>query len=208
MVHAITRQGTRAARRATTAALRAIALLWTLVLVLSGCTFLTTGEPAGSATPGVPPTSGASATPETANSSPFASDPVTDAATGGQAVSFEDLLDDPARFIGRRIEVAGRAFFVARCPPPGDAPTACVLQGYLAHPDRGVFIASDVTEAIALAEDGRTVSCEETAQTPTACANWTSGAAYAVVGVVERQVAGGRELDAVQLNVISKTDLR
>jgi hypothetical protein len=105
------------------------------------------------------------------------------------------------------VEVNGKVFFLADCPPPGDSLTVCVLSGYLAAPDRGVLIASDVPQALVLAEEGNRLSCQEGTQSPPACGDWQATTRYTVIGVLQNQVLGGRETSLVQLNVLSKSPL-
>jgi hypothetical protein len=129
-----------------------------------------------------------------------------DAGSNPRPMSFEDLLSDPAPLVGKGVQVTGKVFFLAECPPPGSAAaTKCVLQGYLAAPDRGVMTASDVAETIVLAEGGRRLSCEEGSQLTPSCGDWQNEKRYVVVGVVENQVLGGRTTSMVQLNVESKS---
>jgi hypothetical protein len=190
--------GPRHGRSAASAARprhRAIAIGPLLAFVLAGCVFFPAGESSPEPRPSPPPTATA---PNSTDAAP---------APDATAVTVADLLADPAAFVGLQIEVTGKAFFLARCPPPGSSVTACVLQGYLAERDRGTLIAADVAEAITLAEAGELLTCEETAQTSTACGDWTDEATYRVVGVIEHQVAGGREIEAIQLNVTTRTGL-
>lgn len=172
-----------------------VVALGAALVALAACTG--SGETTGTErTPG-------SATPSTRADATAASAAVD----GASPVSFDDLLAEPARFVGQRIEVVGRVYFLSSCPPPGASPMGpCVLQGYLTDPERQVFVASDVAEAIVLAEHGLSLSCAEEAGT-TACGDWANEARYSVVGVLQRRVLGGRETDQVQLDVVARTVL-
>jgi len=121
-------------------------------------------------------------------------------------VTVAQLLADPESLLGRPVEVVGKVFFLSRCPPPGASGTSsCTLVGYLAEPDRGSFVASDVDYGIALAEGGNLLTCAEgTNPTPT-CGDWQAATVYSVFGTLARQVLGGRETPYVQLDVERKT---
>ena len=125
---------------------------------------------------------------------------------GGPAeeVDFGELMDDPERFVGSRVRVTGNVFFLSECPPPGSSTSTCTLLGYLVHPDQHTFIASDKENALALAEDGARVGCDEGGDPRPACPGWTADAAYALEGTVEHQVLGGRETELIQLDVDEK----
>lgn len=121
-------------------------------------------------------------------------------------ITVRQVLDEPDRFIGQRVEVTGKAFFLAECPPPGSGDqTSCVVQGWLAEPDRGTLIASDLPESIPLVEDGRRVSCLEADAPAGACGDWQNERRYVVVGTVGWQVLGGQQTRLLQVDVEAKT---
>lgn len=120
-------------------------------------------------------------------------------------VGFEELMDDPAGFVGERVRVTGSVFFLAECPPPGAGDAPCVLLGYLAEPERRTLIAADAAQALALAEGGKRLSCPEGSQPTPACGDWVGEATYSLEGEVQRQVLGGRETSLVQLDVVEKS---
>lgn len=120
-------------------------------------------------------------------------------------IGFDELIDDSAQFVDRRVRVIGNVFFISECPPPGAATATCVLLGYLADPEQRTLIAADVEKAIALAEGGRRLSCPEGSQPTPTCGDWVGDATYTVEGVVQRQVLGGRETALVQLDVSEKS---
>ena len=95
------------------------------------------------------------------------------------------LLADPEPLLGRPVEVVGKVFFLSRCPPPGaSGTTGCTLVGFLAEPDRGSFVASDVDHGVALAEGGSLLTCAEgTNPTPT-CGDWQAATVYTVSGTL------------------------
>jgi hypothetical protein len=183
---------------------RRLAALLALGVVLTACA----AGAGGSSTPG----SAASGSAGPSASGADEASPSGDAESAPMRMTFPELLADAEQLIGQRIEVTGTAFFLAKCPPPGASPTpvtspttGCVLQGYLAAPDRGVLTASDLPEALPLAEDGHLVSCDEGTESPPACGDWLAATRYTVIGIVERQVLGGRETTILQLNVLGKT---
>lgn len=120
-------------------------------------------------------------------------------------VDIADLVEDPAAFVGQLVRVTGSVFFIAECPPPGSANTDCVLFGYLADPERRTLIAADVGQTIALAEDGRRLSCVEGSLPTPTCGDWNSESTYTIDGVVEWQVLGGRETALAQLEVSARS---
>jgi len=120
-------------------------------------------------------------------------------------VAFDELLGDPAVFVGQSVRVTGSVFFIAECPPPGSANVDCVLFGYLADPERRTLIAADVGQTIALAVGGRRLSCVEGTQPTPTCDDWEGESTYTIDGVVEWQVLGGRETSLVQLDVSEKS---
>ena len=122
-----------------------------------------------------------------------------------QDVSFRKLATDPESLVGSRIRVTGNVFFHSVCPPPGATDSTCVLLGYLTDPDRRTFIAADEADAIALAEDGVRLSCEEGGDSSRACAGWSAASTYTLEGVLEHQVLGGRVTELVQLDVEAKS---
>lgn len=122
-----------------------------------------------------------------------------------QEVAFDELLEDPAAFVGQSIRVTGNVFFVAECPPPGSANADCVLLGYLADPEQRTLIAADVGQTIALAEGGRRLSCVEGSRPTPTCGDWERESTYTLDGVVQQQVLGGRETSLVQLDVSEKS---
>lgn len=119
--------------------------------------------------------------------------------------TFDELLEDPATFVGQPVRVTGSVFFIAECPPPGSANTDCVLFGYLADPERRTLIAADVGQTIALAEGGRRLSCVEGRLPTPTCGDWESESTYTIDGVVQQQVLGGRETSLMQLDVSEKS---
>lgn len=125
--------------------------------------------------------------------------------SAAQEIGFDELLEDPATFVGQSVRVTGSVFFIAECPPPGSANADCVLFGYLADPERRTLIAADVGQTIALAEGGRRLSCVEGSQSTPTCGDWKSESAYTIDGVVQQQVLGGRETSLVQLDVSEKS---
>lgn len=186
--------------RSTPAALTVVHRILGVAILVMGCTMSTSQTTDGDGVAG----SGGS----DAGGSPTAgagSDRPVDASP--QVITFQALQSDASRLVGELVEVTGKVFFLADCPPPGDSRTTCVLSGYLAAPDRGVLIASDVPQALVLAEGGNRLSCEEGTQSPPACGDWQAATRYTVVGVLQNQVLGGRETSLVQLNVLSKTPL-
>jgi hypothetical protein len=137
---------------------------------------------------------------------PTRSDDMTSPAPGKVAV--RQILDEPERFIGQRVEVTGKAFFLAECPPPGSGDqTSCVVQGWLAEPDRGTLIFADLPESLPLAEGGMRVSCLQADAPRGACGDWQNELRYLLVGTVEWQVLGGQETRLLQLDVEAKTIL-
>jgi hypothetical protein len=132
-------------------------------------------------------------------------DGMSDRETGAREIGFDELVDDPAALVGERVRVTGNVFFISECPPPGSGDAKCILLGYLADPERRTLIAADVTQAIALAEGGRRLSCVEGSQPTPTCGDWQREATYTIEGIVQRQVLGGREADLVQLDVSAKS---
>jgi hypothetical protein len=131
---------------------------------------------------------------------------VTSPASGKATV--RQILDEPDRFVGQRVDVTGKAFFLAECPPPGSGDqTACVVQGWLAEPDRGTLIFADLPESLPLAEGGTRVSCLQADAPGGACGDWQNERRYLLVGTVEWQVLGGQETRLLQLDVEAKTIL-
>jgi hypothetical protein len=122
-----------------------------------------------------------------------------------QEVDFDELLSDPAAFVGQPVRVTGNVFFIAECPPPGSANADCVLFGYLADPERRTLIAADVGQTIAIAEGGRRLTCVEGSRPTPTCGDWKSESTYTIDGVVQQQVLGGRETSLVQLDVSEKS---
>lgn len=184
--------GSMAAHQVARHRLPRLALVGVIVSLLMACT-----SGAGEHAQGSPTDAAASGNHPAATSGPGAA---------SQQVAFEQVLSDPARFIGQRVEVTGKVFFLSECPPPGSSgPTSCVLQAYLAHQDRGVLVAADAPETLPLAEAGRRVSCDESAQARPACGDWENETRYVVVGLIEQQVLGGRQTSMVWLNVETKT---
>ncbi len=118
--------------------------------------------------------------------------------------SVDDLVADPDAWLGERVEVVGKVFFLAQCPPPGAEATPCVLAGYLADPERGVLIAADVDEVLPLAEDGALVTCHEPGNGAGACDDWEREATYTLGGVLERQTLAGQERSKVQFDVLER----
>jgi hypothetical protein len=127
-----------------------------------------------------------------------------DSTTATQDVSFVELTADPTALVGSRIRVTGNVFFHSVCPPPGATDAPCVLLGYLTDSEQRTFIAADESRALALAEGGSRLSCEESAATGRACPGWSADSTYTLEGVLEHQVLGGRETDLVQLDVETK----
>ncbi|GAA1056852.1 hypothetical protein GCM10017608_11320 [Agromyces luteolus] len=138
---------------------------------------------------------------ESPSAEPTAS-PTMDAAV---EASIDDLVADPDAWLDRRVELVGKVFFVAQCPPPGAESTPCVLVGYVADPDRGVLIAADVDEALPLAEDGTLVTCHEPGNGGGACGDWEREATYTLDGVLERQTLAGQERSKVQFDVLERS---
>ncbi|MGR0318101.1 hypothetical protein [Agromyces sp. ZXT2-3] len=171
-----------AARRRT-----AVGLGLAVILALSACA---TSSGAGSPTGSPSPEASASPTePETTEA------------------SVADLVADPEAWLDRRVEVEGKVFFLAQCPPPGAEATPCVLVGYLADPERGTLIAADVDEALPLAEDGALVTCTEPGNGAGACGDWVREATYDVDGTLERQMLDGQERRGkVWFAVIGRSD--
>ena len=187
---------------------RLLVALFAVGLLIAGCSSGVGGSPDHG--PSATPPAGPSASGAGAGDA----SPSDDGGSAPMRVSFPDLLGDPEQLIGRPIEVMGTAFFLAKCPPPAASPTpgasataSCVVQGYLAAPDRGVLTPSDLPGAIPLAEGGHLLSCDEGTESPPACGDWLAATRYMVVGTVERQVLGGRETALMQLDVLSKTTL-
>lgn len=178
-----------------------VARRWALVAVLVSIAACTTAGPGESGRGS--PTTGASPTMSDPNDP--TSPPTGEPGERPQRVTVAELLADPAPLLGRPVEVVGRVFFLSRCPPPGSSgATGCTLAGYLAEPDRGSFVASDVDRGIALAEGGTLLSCPEgTNPTPT-CGDWQAATVYAVTGILAHQVLGGRETPYLQLDVDRK----
>lgn len=125
-----------------------------------------------------------------------------------QSLTFAELFERRFDLVGSTIEVEGTVHFISRCPPPppeGGRPEDCVLLGFLAAEDRTFLAAGDVGQAIPIAEGGVQVQCRAPDAPTGACPGWEHARRYRLTGVVERRVAGGRELDEVQLEVTSKT---
>ena len=163
-----------------------------LVAALAGCN---AGERA--------PTGGSpSATP---TASDGAGDDDEGDGTEAREVTFDDLLENPQDYVGQRVRVTGNVFFIAECPPPGSEDADCVLLGYLADPERHTLIAADVEQTIALAENGRRLSCVEGSLATPTCGDWESESTYTIDGVLQQQVLGGRESSLVQLDVSEKS---
>lgn len=128
----------------------------------------------------------------------------SDSGSSTRDVSFEELTDNPMAFVGSRIRVTGSVFFHSVCPPPGATDAPCVLLGYLTDPTQRTFIAADESRALALAEGGSRLSCEESVASGRACPGWSADSTYTLEGVLEHQVLGGRKTDLVQLDVETK----
>jgi len=122
-----------------------------------------------------------------------------------QDISFRELADDASSLVGSRIRVTGNVFFHSVCPPPGATGSTCVLLGYLTDPDQRTFISADEASAIALAEDGVRLSCDEGGDSSRACAGWSADSTYTLEGVLEYQVLGNRVTELVQLEVETKS---
>lgn len=120
----------------------------------------------------------------------------------GERMTYAELYKRRQELVGRDVDVVGKVFFVANCPPPGDGPQQpCMLTGYLADPSRSELPPGDVDEAINLAEDGRFVSCSERESVDGGCSGWKHAQRYRVVATVEHQVLGGRKTQYIQLAV-------
>lgn len=115
-------------------------------------------------------------------------------------------MADPEAWRDRRVEVVGKVFFLAQCPPPGAEATPCVLVGYLADPGLGTLIAADVDQALPLAEDGTLVTCTEPGNGAGACGEWVREATYTLGGTLERQTLAGQERSKVQFDVVERSD--
>ena len=130
----------------------------------------------------------------------------TSTSTGGKGapkiVSFPKLLSERASLVGVTVDVSGRVFFVPQCPA---GKGTCVLTGYFAAEDRNQLLPADAASAIPLSEQGRALSCSETAAIGSACRGWKDGARYRLVASVQHQVLGGRETKYVELEVKSKS---
>jgi hypothetical protein len=172
-----------------------------LLLVLPGCGG---GDSADDATSTSTRKGGASRSSSTEDpySSGSSSTPPT-----GQRVSFRDLHVGRDDYVGERVDVDGTVFFFETCPPSDETGQAapCVLTGYLAAPGSTQLNASDLDDAIALSEDGRSVSCSATQARNGACPGWRHAARYRIVATVAHQVLGGRETTYIELEVLSKT---
>ena len=118
---------------------------------------------------------------------------------------YPEMQADPEAFVGSRIRVTGSVFFHAVCPPPGATAGPCVLLGYLADPAQRAFISADEPGAIALAEDGARVACEEADASMRACPGWSADSTYTLAGVLAHQMLGGKETELVQLEVEEKS---
>ena len=129
-----------------------------------------------------------------------------DGGASARDVTFAQLAADPEAYVGSRVRVTGSVFFHSVCPPPGATAAPCVLLGYLADPAQRTFIADDESRAIALAEGGVRVACEESATATRACPGWSADSTYTLAGVLAHQVLGGRETELVQLEVEAKSD--
>lgn len=183
--------GRHGAMRAGLASLAGATLL---VLALVGCTL--DDRVSGSASPS---TSGL-ATHEMEND-----DGMNDGESDVREVEFDELIDNASAYVSERVRVTGSVFFISECPPPGSGDAKCILFGYLADPERRTLIAAEVTQTIALAEDGRRLSCVEGSQPTPTCGDWRRESTYTIEGIVHRQVLGGRETDLVQLDVFAKS---
>ncbi len=128
-----------------------------------------------------------------------------DSSGSTQEISFRELTDDASSLVGSRIRVTGNVFFHSVCPPPGATDSTCVLLGYLTDPGQRTFISADEAAAIALAEDGVRLSCEEGGDSSRACAGWSADSTYTLEGVLEYQVLGDRITELVQLEVETKS---
>lgn len=123
--------------------------------------------------------------------------------TEAEQVTFEELRSRQQEFVGHTVEVVGKAFFVESCPPP-DQQGPCVLNLYLAEPDRDVLVYGDRDEGIAVSEGGTRVSCEAGSEPGGGCPGWSHATRYRLVATVRHQVLGGRTTQLVELDVIEK----
>lgn len=127
-----------------------------------------------------------------------------DAARGpAVGLTYAQLYARRSQLVGQGVQVTAKAFFLSRCPPPGTS-AECSLSGYLADPSRQDLLESDREQAIALAEGGRLLTCQESEAVAGGCPGWRHGATYELTVVVEHQVLGGRTTQYIDLNVISK----
>jgi hypothetical protein len=125
-----------------------------------------------------------------------------------EQVSWVELHRRQQEYVGRTVEVVGKAFFLERCPPPESSSGQCSLSGLLTDPDRNDLQERDRDQALALAQNGELLSCPSSPGSsgqPPACPGWQQATTYRLVVAVEHQVLGGRETEYVQLDVRSKT---
>lgn len=161
------------------------------------------GKPAAVAVP-------STASPTTTPSAPREETPPATQSTPpprqARAVTFEELYANQERYVGETVEVVGKVFFLADCPPAesGRGASECILFAYLAHPDRGELIYGQRDEAIPLAEGGQRLSCPERSATGGGCGAWEDAKRYRVIATVQHPVRGGRQTQDVELDVHGK----
>ncbi|MFN2539700.1 MAG: hypothetical protein ABR549_16320 [Mycobacteriales bacterium] len=186
----------------------AIALTLAALLgsTLGGCSLLGEDDTTGSGLPSPTADPGGSVGPTSA--SPLASGRATTGPSLASGVrkklTFAALLSRQRHVVGQRVEVVGKVFFFERCPPPDQGGGGCQLTGYLTAPDRTELNASDLDQAIQLAEGGSVVTCAEQQAVGLACPGWRHDARYRLEGVVAHQVRGGRETAYIELDVMDK----
>lgn len=123
--------------------------------------------------------------------------------TAANNMPFSTFFEQRQQLVGQTVEVVARAFFIESCPPPGTE-GACVRTLYMADPSRNDLLYGQRAEAVVVADDGTWVSCTDGSGD---CAGWQDRAQYRLVATVAKQVLGGREVDEVQLNVMSRTQV-
>jgi hypothetical protein len=129
-----------------------------------------------------------------------------DGGVDAERISFDDLLSGPEELVGTTVEVDGKVFLDPNCPPPDGQSGPCILNAYLADPDRTGLTAAEIADAFPITEDGVAVSCVEQ-RAGAGCSGWEHAQRYRVVAVVNHRVSGGRATEQFELDAKSKTPI-